>query len=175
MLHITMSMEGFMKQIDSAYPTNKKEMYRLLLAQMKALLEGEHNVIANLSNASALLNEELSDINWVGFYLISEGELLLGPFQGKVACVHISVGKGVCGMAVLENVTQLVDDVHKFSGHIACDSVSNSELVIPLRSHGIIVGVLDIDSPSFARFDDIDATELEKIAHFIEEACDWNL
>jgi L-methionine (R)-S-oxide reductase len=97
-----------MNQIDSIYPTNKNEMYRLLLAQMKALLEGEHDVIANLCNASALLNEALSDINWVGFYIMREGELLLGPFQGKVACVHIAVGKGVCGMAVLENTTQLV-------------------------------------------------------------------
>jgi len=121
-----------MNHIDYIYLTNKKEMYRVLLAQMKALLEGEHHVIANLSNASALLNEALSDINWVGFYLMNEGELLLGPFQGKVACVHIAVGKGVCGMAVLENETQLVDDVHKFPGHIACDSVSNSEIVIPL-------------------------------------------
>ena len=164
-----------MKQIDSVYPTNKEEMYRLLLAQMKALLEGEHHVIANLPNASALLNEALSDINWVGFYLMRDGELLLGPFQGKVACMHIEVGKGVCGRAVLKNETQLVEDVHKFPGHIACDSTSNSELVIPLRSQGKIVGVLDIDSQSFARFDDIDAVELEKIAHVIEEACDWNL
>ncbi|MHB8064696.1 MAG: GAF domain-containing protein [Ruminiclostridium sp.] len=164
-----------MNQIDFVYPTDKKEMYRLLLEQMKALLEDEHHVIANLSIASALLNEALSDINWVGFYLMSEGELLLGPFQGKVACMHIEVGKGVCGRAVLENATQVVDDVHKFPGHIACDSVSNSELVIPLRSQGKIMGVLDIDSPSFNRFDDIDTAELEKLAHAIEEACDWSL
>lgn len=164
-----------MNKIDSIYPTDKKAMYKLLLAQMKTLLEGEQNVIANLSNASALLNEALSDINWVGFYLMCEGELLLGPFQGKVACVHIQVGKGVCGMAVLENATQLVDNVHEFPGHIACDSISNSEIVIPLHSQDKIVGVLDIDSPSFNRFDAIDATELEKIAQVIAEACNWIL
>lgn len=164
-----------MNKIDSFYPTDKKAMYKLLLEQMKALLEGEHHVIANLSNASALLNEALSDINWVGFYLMCEGELLLGPFQGKVACVHIPVGKGVCGMAVLENSTQLVDNVHEFPGHIACDSISNSEIVIPLRSQDRILGVLDIDSPSFNRFDADDATGLEKIAQAIEDACNWCL
>ncbi|HEY5586065.1 MAG TPA: GAF domain-containing protein [Ruminiclostridium sp.] len=164
-----------MNKIESVYPTDRKDMYSLFLAQMKALLEGEHHVIANLSNASALLNEALININWVGFYLMHEGELLLGPFQGKLACVHIAVGKGVCGMAVLENATQLVNNVHEFPGHIACDSVSNSEIVIPLRSQGKIVGVLDIDSPSFDRFDAIDAAELEKIAQIIEETCDWSL
>lgn len=164
-----------MKNINSVYPTDKKEMYKLLLAQMKALLEGEHNVVANLSNASALLNEALTDINWVGFYLMQDGELLLGPFQGKVACVHIAVGKGVCGTAVMKNSTQLVENVHEFPGHIACDSASNSEIVIPLHSDGRIVGVLDIDSPSFSRFDATDAAELEKISQVIEEACNWNL
>lgn len=164
-----------MNRIDSVYPADKKQMYRLLLAQMKALLEGEHNVIANLSNSSALLNQALEDINWVGFYLRHQGGLILGPFQGKIACVHIAAGKGVCGMAVLENKTQLVDNVHEFPGHIACDSASNSEVVIPLRSQGEIVGVLDIDSPSFNRFDALDAAELEKLAQIIEEACDWNL
>ena len=153
--------------------TERDEMYALLLSQMESLLEGEHYVISNLANASALLMSELRDINWVGFYLIHQGELLLGPFQGKVACVHIAVGKGVCGTAVLKNETQLVEDVHQFPGHIACDSASNSELVIPLRSQGQAVGVLDIDSPCLGRFDAVDAQWLEKIAHVIEEACDW--
>lgn len=162
-----------MKDINVEYPQDRAQSYRLLFSQMKALLEEERDVTANLSNASALLNEALEHINWVGFYIMKNGRLLLGPFQGKVACVHIAVGKGVCGTAVLENKTQLVMDVHEFPGHIACDSASNSELVIPLRSKGRIVGVLDIDSPILRRFDSVDASELEKIAKVIEEACDW--
>ncbi|MDF2985104.1 MAG: hypothetical protein K0R50_614 [Eubacterium sp.] len=162
-----------MKNINSLYPKDKAQMYKLLLAQMKELLEGEHNVTANLSNVSALLNEALEDINWVGFYLINADELILGPFQGKVACVHIAIGRGVCGTAVQQDKTQLVEDVHLFPGHIACDSASNSELVIPLRSKGKVVGVLDIDSPSIGRFDVVDASELEKIAKVIEDACEW--
>lgn len=158
----------------SAFPEDKKEMYKLLSNQMKALLEDEHDLVSNLANASALLYEALQDINWVGFYLMKKGELLLGPFQGKVACVHITVGKGVCGKAVADNATQLVENVHDFPGHIACDSASNSEIVVPLRSKGEVVGVLDIDSPSFARFDTVDAENLEKIARIIEEACDWD-
>ena len=162
-----------MKNINTAFPQDKKAMYGLLLKQMEALLEAEHNIVANLSNASALLNEALGDINWVGFYLMDKGELILGPFQGKVACMHIAVGKGVCGTAVSENSTQLVEDVHKFPGHIACDSASNSEIVIPLRHEGKVIGVLDIDSPLFGRFDETDARELEKIAEIIEKACYW--
>ena len=153
--------------------TDKSKMYALLVSQMEALLEGERNVISNLANASALLKEALKDINWVGFYLIHEGELVLGPFQGKVACVHIALGKGVCGTAVLNNETQMVENVHQFPGHIACDSASNSEIVIPLRSQGKVVGVLDIDSPLFGRFDAMDTRWLEKIAQVIEKACDW--
>ncbi len=162
-----------MKDINVQYPQDRVQSYRLLFSQMKALLEEERDVTANLSNASALLNEALERVNWVGFYIMKNGRLLLGPFQGKVACVHIAVGKGVCGTAVLENKTQLVMDVHEFPGHIACDSASNSELVIPLRSKDRIVGVLDIDSPIIGRFDSVDASELEKIAGVIEEACDW--
>lgn len=162
-----------MKDINASYPEEKTQMYKLLLSQMKALLEGEQDITANLANASAFLNEALNNINWVGFYLMKNNELLLGPFQGKVACVHISVGKGVCGTAVLENKTQLVDDVHRFPGHIACDSASNSEIVIPLRCNGKVVGVLDIDSPLLGRFDSEDASGLEKLAAAIEEACDW--
>lgn len=162
-----------MNQVDSIYPENKTERYALLRAQMKAMLEGEKDVVANLANASALLNGALPEINWVGFYLLKNGELLLGPFQGKPACVHIAVGRGVCGTAVALNSTQLVRDVHEFPGHIACDCDSNSELVIPLRSGGKAVGVLDIDSPIIARFDEEDGRELEQIAILIETACEW--
>lgn len=162
-----------MKDINTAYPEDKSNFYQLLLSQMKSLLEGEQDVIANLANASALLNEALKDINWVGFYLLKNNELVLGPFQGKVACVRIPVGKGVCGTAVSENKTQLVKNVHEFPGHIACDSASNSEIVIPLRNKGKIVGVLDIDSPLIGRFDETDTCELEKLAVVIGEACCW--
>lgn len=162
-----------MNQIDSIYPENQLERYDLIKKQLSAILEGEHNVIANLANASALLGDAIDNINWVGFYLINNGELLLGPFQGKVACVHIALGRGVCGTAALENKTQLVKDVHEFPGHIACDSASNSEVVVPLRYQGKVVGVLDIDSPLLERFDEIDAKELEEIAKIIEESCDW--
>jgi GAF domain-containing protein len=160
--------------INNMYPSEKKSMYKLLASQMEALLGGERNTIANLSNASALLNDALGCINWVGFYLVENDELVLGPFQGKVACVRISIGKGVCGTAVKENVTQLVEDVHNFPGHIACDSASNSEIVVPLRSEGKVVGVLDIDSPRVGRFDKVDAKEIEKLARIIEKACEWN-
>lgn len=162
-----------MKDISMAYPEEKFKSYQLLLSQMRSLLEDEQDVTANLANASALLNEALKDINWVGFYLMKNDELILGPFQGKVACVHIPIGKGVCGTAVSENRTQLVKNVHEFPGHIACDSASNSEIVIPLRSNDKVVGVLDIDSPLIGRFDNIDASELEKLAMVIEEACYW--
>lgn len=135
---------------------------------LKALLDKEDGLITNLSNASALLNEYLDDINWVGFYLVRQGELRLGPFQGKTACVRIKLGRGVCGSAVSENKTQLVPDVHKFPGHIACDSASNSEIVIPIRVDGEIVGVLDIDSPEFDRFSEEDKMNLEESVRIIE-------
>lgn len=158
---------------NSKSAADKEKKYRLLLSQMQQLLEGEHHTISVLSNASAFLMSELGDINWVGFYLMHKGELILGPFQGKVACMRIAVGKGVCGTAVAKNETQVVPDVHKFPGHIVCDSASNSEIVLPLRDKGRVVGVLDIDSPSFGRFDAVDAVWLEKIVCLIEYACDW--
>ncbi|WP_042170653.1 GAF domain-containing protein [Paenibacillus gorillae] len=140
------------------YTGTREENYRLLLKQLEGLIEDETSRIANLANASALLQQFLQDINWVGFYLLEgEDELVLGPFQGKPACTRIAVGKGVCGAAVSRGEVMLVEDVHQFPGHIACDSASNSELVIPLRREGRIIGVLDIDSPSFARFDETDA------------------
>jgi GAF domain-containing protein len=162
-----------MEQINTMYPENRSEMYSLLKAQLKAMLEGEPHVIANLSNVSALICGALQNINWVGFYLMHNGELLLGPFQGKPACVHIAVGKGVCGTAASLMKTQVVEDVHQFPGHIACDSDSASEIVVPLRVQGRIIGVLDIDSPSVARFDNEDARELEQIAALLETACNW--
>ena len=143
--------------------------YRLLLAQLEALTKGVPHKIANLANASALLWEALSDINWAGFYML-EGEILvLGPFQGKHACIEFPVGRGVCGTAVAENATQLVDDVHKFPGHIACDCASNSEIVIPLRKEDRVIGVLDIDSPLYARFTEVDRAGLEKFAELLQK------
>lgn len=136
--------------------------------KLKALLCKEDGLITNLSNASALLNEYLDNINWVGFYLMRHGELCLGPFQGKTACVRIKVGRGVCGTAVSENKTQLVPDVHQFPGHIACDCASNSEIVVPIRVNDEIVGVLDIDSPLFDRFSEEDKENLEESVRIIE-------
>lgn len=162
-----------MKSADFLYPEDSGERYRLLYRQMKALLEGESDWAANLANAAALLNGALRNINWVGFYRMANGELLLGPFQGKPACVHIAVGRGVCGTAVRQNAVQIVPDVHRFAGHIACDSGSAAELVIPLRRGDKIVGVLDIDSPVINRFSGEDARELEKIADLIAGACAW--
>ncbi|HWL11601.1 MAG TPA: GAF domain-containing protein [Ureibacillus sp.] len=140
-------------------PVSKR--YETLAKQVDALLEGETNVIANLSNASALLNQFLDNINWVGFYLMEDDELVLGPFQGLPACVRISVGRGVCGTAVSECKTMVVEDVHAFPGHIACDAASNSEIVIPLIKHEEVIGVLDIDSPLKARFSQEDQQGLE--------------
>lgn len=158
-----------MQELESMYPEDKKECYQLICAQLKSMLENEYHIIANLSNASALLNLALRDINWVGFYLLEGDELHLGPFQGKPACMHIKVGKGVCGTAVAEGKTQLVKDVHAFPGHIACDSASNSEIVIPIRKNGKIIGVLDIDSPIIGRFDSTDQEGLEEVVRILEE------
>ena len=160
--------------INEIYPENKTELYSLLCRQLSALTEGEKEWIPNLANASALLWMALGDINWAGFYLMKNGELLLGPFQGKPACIHIPVGRGVCGAAVSENRTQLVEDVHRFPGHIACDSASNSEIVVPIRSGDKIVGVLDIDSPDVSRFDGEDQKGLEEFVHILEESCSWD-
>ena len=142
--------------------------YKLLCAQLKALTEDVENVISNLSNASALLWQELADINWAGFYKMEGGILVLYPFQGKPACTRISVGKGVCGTAVVEDKTQLVPDVHQFPGHIACDCASNSEIVVPIRVKGEIWGVLDIDSPNFNRFDEDDQKGLEAFVKILD-------
>ena len=143
--------------------------YQLLAKQLRSFLEEEPFFIPALSNASALLKEALSDINWAGFYLMREGALVLGPFQGKPACIHIAVGKGVCGTAVQKDQTMLVSDVHEFVGHIACDSASNSEIVVPIHKNGTIVGVLDIDSPIKNRFTKEDQEGLEVFVKEIED------
>lgn len=143
--------------------------YELMKAQLEALSEGVNWDITVLSNAAALLWESLDEINWAGFYLIRDGRLELGPFQGKTACTVIETGKGVCGTAVAENRSQLVPDVHEFPGHIACDSASNSEIVIPLHKDGIVYGVLDIDSPVKGRFTEEDRDGLEQFASVIEK------
>ena len=143
--------------------------YQALCAQLRALTENIPHPISNLANAAALLWEHLENINWAGFYLLEGDTLVLGPFQGKTACIEIPVGKGVCGTAVAENATQLVADVHAFPGHIACDSASNSEIVIPLRKEGSILGVLDIDSPRYARFTENDRQNLEIFAKILEK------
>jgi GAF domain-containing protein len=160
--------------INEIYPENKTELYSLLCRQLTALTEGEKEWLPNLANASALLWMALRDINWAGFYLMKNGELLLGPFQGKPACIHIPVGRGVCGTAVSENRTQLVEDVHQFPGHIACDGASNSEIVVPIRSGDKIVGVLDIDSPAVSRFDGEDRKGLEEFVRILERSCTWD-
>ncbi len=142
--------------------------YDFLTMQAKALTEEVPHLIANLSNVSALLWQELDGINWVGFYKMEDGQLVLYPFQGKPACIEIQIGKGVCGTAVAEGKTQLVYNVHDFPGHIACDSASNSEVVVPLWKNGAIWGVLDIDSPTIGRFTEEDKAGLEKVAKAIE-------
>ena len=142
--------------------------YELLCAQLEALTEGIPYEIANLSNAAALLWQELDRINWAGFYKMVDGALVLYPFQGKPACIRIEVGKGVCGTAVAEDKTQLVPDVHQFPGHIACDCASNSEIVVPIRVGGSIWGVLDIDSPEFGRFTEEDKAGLENFVKVLE-------
>ncbi len=143
--------------------------YELLAQQLQALIEGEPDLIANLSNTSAAINEALDNINWVGFYLVKDGMLVLGPFQGKPACIRIPFGKGVCGTAAQNDQTQLVKDVHEFTGHIACDSASRSEIVIPIHDKkGAVAAVLDIDSPYLARFDENDQAGLEDCVKILE-------
>ena len=143
--------------------------YNAVNGQLKALTEGIPYKIANLANAAALLWEHLQDINWAGFYMMDDGALVLGPFQGKTACIRIPIGKGVCGRAVAENATQLVPDVHVFPGHIACDCASNSEIVVPIRKNGRIIGVLDIDSPVKNRFTEADQAGLEAFVAILEK------
>ena len=143
--------------------------YNTLCAQLAALTDNIPHEVANLANASALLWQNLPDINWAGFYKMENGILVLGPFQGKPACIEIKVGRGVCGSAVAEDKTQLVYNVHEFPGHIACDSASNSEIVVPIHVNGKIWGVLDIDSPSVGRFSVVDKEGLERFVAVLEK------
>lgn len=156
-------------------PASKDELYAELRTRVDGLLEGESDWLANLANVSAAVYEWLPDLNWAGFYLLKGGELVLGPFQGRPACVRIAVGKGVCGTAVAQGASQVVTDVHAFPGHIACDARSRSEIVVPLRdADGRIVGVLDLDSPELATFDDADRIGLEELADDLAAAIDWS-
>ena len=150
----------------------KREHYEELAGEARALLAGERNPIANAANLSALIWHRLPDLNWAGFYFVKGRELVLGPFQGRPACVRIAMGKGVCGTAAAGAQTVLVPDVHHFPGHIACDTASNSELVVPLLAHGGVIGVLDLDSPLFGRFDEADADGTESLARIWSEASD---
>jgi L-methionine (R)-S-oxide reductase len=152
------------------YKGSRQENYELVKKQLQALLHGETNKIANLSNTSSLLNQFLDRINWVGFYLMDDNnELVLGPFQGLPACVRIPLGKGVCGTSAQRMETIRVEDVHQFPGHIACDAASNSEIVIPLIKDGKLLGVLDIDSPEKNRFDELDQEQLEGLTAILIE------
>ena len=154
--------------------------YTLLAAQLQSLIEGERCFMPNLANASALIYQSLPDLNWAGFYLTefsadpaASPVLVLGPFQGKTACIRIPYGRGVCGTAAKTDSVQRIDDVHQFPGHIACDSASNSEIVIPIHSGGRVVGVLDIDSPVFSRFSAEDETGLLSLVHILEANCNF--
>ena len=155
------------------YPQDKAARYDTLLAEARALMDGIDHPIANLANIAALLWQGLPDINWCGFYLMDGGSLLLGPFCGLPACIRIPLGRGVCGTAAASGDVQRVTDVHAFPGHIACDSASNSEIVLPIRFSGRVIGVLDIDSPLLARFDETDDQKLRALVALIEERCDF--
>jgi GAF domain-containing protein len=147
--------------------TDKKTLYPEINRVLQAVLTGESDRIANLANAAALLFWNLPAVNWAGFYLLKERELVLGPFQGKIACVRIKLGQGVCGSAAEQRQTLVVPNVHEFPGHIACDSASNSEIVVPIVKNDALIGILDIDSPEFARFDDNDKTGLEEFVRIL--------
>ncbi|KGJ92845.1 GAF domain-containing protein [Colwellia psychrerythraea] len=149
--------------------TSQTELYHELLGQTKALIGDESDIIANMANVSALLFERLTDVNWVGFYRLIDNELVLGPFQGKVACIRIPVGRGVCGTCVTTGTIQRIADVHQFDGHIACDATTNAELVVPVKVAGKVIGVLDIDSTAFKRFNEQDEQGISAIVEAFEQ------
>ena len=153
--------------------TDKPAAYRELEQQLRGLLAGERDPIANLANTAALIFHALPDLNWAGFYRLAGSTLVLGPFHGQPACVRIAIGKGVCGTAAARRETVLVKNVHEFPGHIACDAASASEIVVPLLKGGVLLGVLDLDSPKLSRFDTEDQAGLEKLAAVLVAACDW--
>lgn len=150
--------------------TNKQQQYQELAKQVASLVDGEHDIVANMANISSLLYWSLSEVNWAGFYLIKDEQLVLGPFHGQPACIRIPIGKGVCGTAVAQRKAQLVYDVHDFAGHIACDAASNSEVVIPIYQQDRIIAVLDIDSPTVGRFDQDDLQGLQLIVDSFESS-----
>ena len=154
-------------QLAESRSTSKTDLYDQLAAQLSSLLAGERDLVANAANFSALIFHSLPDLNWAGFYFLKDGELVLGPFQGQPACVRTAIGQGVCGTAAAKCVTTIVPNVHEFPGHIACDSASNSEIVIPLRKGERFLGVLDLDSPVRARFDEQDAAGLETMVKIL--------
>jgi GAF domain-containing protein len=154
--------------IDNSLP--KPELYAQLASELRSLLEGEPDMIANLANAAALLYHSLPQLNWCGFYLLKGGELVVGPFQGKPACVRIAIGKGVCGTAAARRTSVIVANVNEFPGHIACDTASNSEIVVPIVRGNELIGVLDLDSPDLARFDASDQEGLEKLVKILVAA-----
>jgi L-methionine (R)-S-oxide reductase len=160
--------------IQSTTGLSKAETYRLVEQQLAALLDGERDWLANSANLSALLYESLPELNWAGFYLLRGGELVRGPFQVKVACVRIALGRGVCGTAARDRKTIVVPDVNAFPGHIACDAASRSEVVVPLVSGNTLLGVMDLDSPNTDRFTDDDARALERVAALLVEGSDWS-
>lgn len=151
---------------------SKAHLYAMVAAQLSSLLAGERDLVANAANVSALIYHSLPDLNWAGFYFVKDGELVLGPFQGQPACVRIKVGQGVCGAAAAKCETVIVPNVHEFDGHIACDSASNSEIVVPLINESGLIGVMDLDSPLLARFDQEDAEGLETLARIFVESLD---
>lgn len=158
--------------VSPLYPADPSARCEAIYAQACALIQGEPHLLANLSNLAALLYDALGEVTWTGFYLLDGGELVLGPFCGKPACIRIKPGRGVCGTALAQEKTQLVLDVHAFPGHIACDGASRSELVVPLRLGGRVVGVIDLDSPVPARFTEVERDLIEKIAQLLDESCE---
>ena len=157
----------------TSYPENPRERRELLLSQLSALTEGERDPLPNMANASALLYQGMEQVSWAGFYLLKEGMLVLGPFQGLPACIRIPLGRGVCGTAAATGQTQLVPDVNAFPGHIACDAASRSEVVIPLFHGERLLGVLDLDSPVENRFEEEDAQFLRQVCALLSQGCDW--
>ena len=153
----------------------KAKKYELILKQIEGLIKNEKDWLANCANSAALLFHSMEDINWAGFYLYKEGQLVLGPFQGNLACIRIAMGKGVCGTSAQERKTVIVKDVHEFEGHIACDAASNSEIVVPIIKGDQLIGVLDIDSPLTNRFDEVDGKYLEEFVEILNQYCKWTV
>lgn len=157
------------------FMSDKKSVWEEILKQLAGILSGEQDWLANLSNSLAILYNNLEEINWAGFYLYRDGELILGPFQGKPACIRIGVGKGVCGSALRDRKTYLVPDVNKFAGHIACDTASRSEIVVPVLKNDSLIGILDIDSPIKERFDSIDQEFLKSFVDILVNNTEFNI